>query len=97
MKNEQLGKELKFILSQENDIVKISRWAFKLFSDNCRDIDSSLREVFECLFSMEDDPQFEFTIEELNILSEMLINNETDPLKKIRDIKKRLSEQSEEI
>ena len=36
---------------------------------------------------MEDDPQFEYSKQELMLLAEMLINEEKDLIKKINDIK----------
>ena len=35
---------------------------------------------------MEDDPQFEYTEPELNLLAEKMINNEDDPIKQINDM-----------
>jgi hypothetical protein len=37
---------------------------------------------------MEDDPQFEYTKLELELLAEKLINDEKDPLKQINEMKK---------
>jgi hypothetical protein len=87
MNKQELGKQLKSFLAMESDIVKISRWAFKIYSNNRQNLDPSLREILECLFSMEDDPQFEYTEQELRLLAEKLINNEKDPIKQINDMK----------
>ena len=87
MKNQELGRELKSFLATEKDIVKISRWAFRLYSNNRQNLDPSISETLECLFSMEDDPQFEYTDQELRLLAEMLINDEKDPIKQINEMK----------
>ena len=87
MNKQELGKQLKSLLATERDIVKISRWAFRIYSNNLRNLDSSMMEVLECLFSMEDDPQFEYTEQELKLLAEKLINNEEDPIKQINEMK----------
>jgi hypothetical protein len=87
MNKQELGNQLKSFLAKESSIVKISRWAFGIYSNNRRDLDSSTREILECLFSMEDDPQFEYTEQELKLLAEKLINNEEDPIKQINDMK----------
>lgn len=89
MNKRELGIQLKSLLSQEYNIVKISRWAFNIYSNNCRNIDPSMMEILECLFSMEEDPQFEYSEQELRLLAEKLINNEHDALKQINDIKQK--------
>ena len=83
MNKKELGEQLKVLLKKEIDIVILSRWAFSIYSNNCRNLDPSMEEILEYLFSMEDDPQFELTEQELSLLAEMLINNEADPIKKI--------------
>lgn len=87
MKKNEIGKQLKYFLEKENDIVKISRWAFKLYTENCRNFDPSTKKVLQCLFSMEDDTQFEYTQSELKLIAEMMINDENDPIKKINEMK----------
>lgn len=89
MNKQKIGRELQVQLEKRHDIVGISRWAFQIYSENCRDLDPSCREILECLFSMEDDPQFEFTEKELRLLTEMLMNDEEDPIKKINDLKQK--------
>lgn len=86
MNKQELGNQLKSLLIKEKDIKKISQWAFSLYS-RLRLLDPSMQEILECLFSMEDDPQFEYTEQELKLLAEMLINNVEDPIQKINDIK----------
>ena len=84
--NKKLGEELKIQLEDGYDIVKISRWAYKIFF-NSRFLDSSTEEILEYLFRMEDDPQFEYTEQELKLLAELLINEVEDPIKQINDMK----------
>lgn len=76
MNKQTLGKELDSQLKKGYDIVKISRWAYKLYSENIRFLDASTEEILECLFSMEDDPQFEYTEKELQLLAEKLLKGE---------------------
>ncbi len=85
--NQQLGETLKTRLTKGYDIVQISRWAYEIYFNNCRFLDPSTEETLEYLFRMEDDPQFEYTEEELRLLADMLINDETDPIKKINAMK----------
>ena len=73
MNKQLVGKELKSELAQGYDIVRISRWAFRVYSEDPRSLDFSLREILESLFAMEDDPQFELTAEELSNLADKLI------------------------
>lgn len=87
MNKQELGRGLLHQLTQEYDIVKISRWAFKIYSENCRTIDSRMTEILEILFSMEDDPQFEYSEQELRLLAEKLIANSEDPLKEVHAMK----------
>lgn len=85
--SKRLGEELQNQLKIGYDTVRISRWAYKIFSENCRFLDASISEILEYLFRMEDDPQFEYTETELKLLAEMLIKNEESPLKKINAMK----------
>ena len=45
MNKQELGKQLKSFLAMESDIVKISRWAFKIYTNNCQNLDPSIKEV----------------------------------------------------
>jgi hypothetical protein len=64
MNRQQFGKELQTQLSKGFDVVKISRWAYQVYSNNCRNIDPEVREILKYLFSMDVDPQslLEFTM-----------------------------------
>lgn len=72
MNKQNIGNGLKTELMKGYDIVRISRWAFQIFS-NEKSLDPELKDTLEKLFSMEDDPQFELSQEELTKLSNKLI------------------------
>jgi len=73
MNKKELGIALKTELDKGYDIVRISKWAFKLFSEDPRVFNSEAREILQRLFSMQDDPQFEYTEQDLKSLSLELI------------------------
>lgn len=83
MNKQEFGVLLKSFLLKEKNIVKISRWVFQIYLCHIKDLDNSMLEIMENLFSMEDDPQFELTTKELECLAEKLILNEEDPIKQI--------------
>ena len=74
--NEEFGKQLDKELTKGYDIVKISRWAFNIFYNHTRELNTIQRNILEKLLRMEDDPQFEYTEQELVSLVKKLINNE---------------------
>lgn len=80
-----LGEALKSELKKGFDILRLSHWALKIESNNLRALTPYSRKVLIILLSMEDDPQFEYSEDELWLLADMLINGEEDPLKKIDD------------
>lgn len=91
MNKKMIGEELKSELAKGYDIIKISRWAFHIFSENIRKLDPYSREILEKLFAMEDDPQFELTEDELqDIADELIAEGEKEelskPLPEIQDI-----------
>ena len=69
----QIGTELKEELEKGSDITKISRWASKIYHNNLRELGDMQIDILECLLRMEDDPQFELTVDELNEIAENLI------------------------
>lgn len=85
--NHDFGRELKIILSKSSDIIKIARWAEHVYTIYCREFSQELDDVVMALSTMEHGPEFEYTENELRLLAELLINDATDPLKKIRDLK----------
>jgi len=72
MNKQNIGKGLKAELMKGYDIVRISHWAFQIFS-NEKSLDPEVKDTLEKLFSMEDDPQFELSQEELTQLANKLI------------------------
>ena len=95
MNKQMIGKELKSELAKGYDIVRISRWALRVFSENIRFLDSSTRDILEKLLSMEDDPQFELTAIDLRNLAERLISEGDEeelgkPISEIKDIAEEL-------
>jgi hypothetical protein len=75
-----LNKKLK---KEPFDIVNISRWCSRIYFDHLKELDDKLYKLIFELSTMEDDPQFEYTKQELESLAEELINNDEDPLKQI--------------
>lgn len=71
MNRQNIGKGLKEELLKGYDIVRISRWSFQIFS-NEKSLNQETRDILEELFSMENDPQFELSQEELTQLANKL-------------------------
>jgi uncharacterized paraquat-inducible protein A len=97
MNKQTVGSQLKSELERGYDIVRISRWAFRIYSENIRSLDPSLRKILENLFSMEDDPQFVLTADELRILSDKLISEGKkeelyEPIHEIKEVAQELDE-----
>jgi hypothetical protein len=85
--SKRVGIELKAQLEKGYNIVRLSRWAYRLIFNHMGELDSNLEEILQCLAIMEDDPQFEYTEQELRIVAELLINEEENPpLKQIDTI-----------
>lgn len=74
--NREIGDELKKQLKLGFDVVKISRWAYDLIYSNRDRLDSDTKEILKDISIMEDDPQFEYTKKELDVVANVLINNE---------------------
>jgi hypothetical protein len=92
-----IGKGLKSELAKGYDIVRISRWAFNVFSEDTRSLAPSLQDTLENLFAMEDDPQFELSEEELHALADKLIAEGEkeelgEPLSEIKEIATEIAE-----
>lgn len=85
--NKKLGLELKAQLDLGFNIIRLSRWAYSLFYDHRRELSLDIKEILIDLSRMEDDPQFEYTEQELRLLTEKLINDEKNPVKQINDMK----------
>ncbi len=74
MNKDVIGKALKAELSKGYDVVRISRWAFRIFSENIKSLDPFLKDTLEKIAAMEDDRQFELTEGDLSILADKLIS-----------------------
>lgn len=69
----QLGMMLDTRLRETTDVAKISRWAYRIYLDNARDIDPEVKNILLDIGRMEDDPQFEYSIDELRDMSSRMI------------------------
>lgn len=87
--NEQLGNQLNEELKKGYDVIRISRWALRIYFSSVRELTVTQKDVIMGLFTMEDDPQFEYSEEQLKLLATMLINNEKDPIKYINNLKQK--------
>ncbi|MBP6892767.1 hypothetical protein KBB68_04285 [Candidatus Babeliales bacterium] len=81
---QQCGKELKNKIQQKVDVTDIGKWAYRMYSEHMCDIDDDFQEFLIDLNAMEDDPQFEFSYEELDKIADKLISGEQiiDPYNK---------------
>lgn len=86
--NKEIGNELKFQIKSGFDVVKISRWAYKLIYDKRDQLDSDITEILKDISIMEDDPQFEYTEKELEFIANVLIDNEyfKNKIKRLSDV-----------
>lgn len=73
---QQCGKELKEKIHKKVDVVDIGKWAYAMYSEHMFDIDDDFQEFLTDLNAMEDDPQFEFSYEELDKIADRLIAGE---------------------
>jgi len=76
----ELGEELKNQLKQGYDIKRISSRFFEIHLEDYRQDDPLIIEVIDYLSMMEEDPQFEYTEEQLLKIAEFLYENERDAL-----------------
>jgi hypothetical protein len=81
------GRELNEKISLKNSVSQIGKWAHSVFFENCRELDYELKDIIEQLLMMEEEPEFEYTIQELQLLADKLINNEKDVLKQINEMR----------
>lgn len=85
--NKRLGIELKAQLERGFNISRLSKWAYGLFYDHRRELNPNLKNILKDLSRMEDDPQFEYSEQELRLLAELLIKETNDPIKQIDELK----------
>lgn len=74
MNKKEIGEALLKELNKGYNIVRVSRWAFRVYSENLLSLSPSLCDVLQTLFAMEDDPQFELTKVQVEEIANTLIN-----------------------
>lgn len=79
----KISEELKWELDQGYDAIRIARWAYSCNSTHIGCLDSTTKNVLQCLSIMELGPEFELPEAEVKIIAEKFINNEMDLLKQI--------------
>lgn len=83
LSKKEIGLELSSQLKKGYDIERIANWADELFF-NLRDNRSlEIEHILRNIFMMDAGPEFEYTKEELELIAEMLIRDEMDPIAKI--------------
>lgn len=92
--NQKIGEELKNILSKPHDVIKIARWAEHIYANHCRELSPELDDLIMALSVMEHGPEFEYTEQELELIANMLINKENNPIKIINEMKSKSRTQS---
>ena len=85
--NKEIGTVLLEEIERGCDIVRISRLAYRMYSTNLGNLTDEQEDLLMELFSMEDDPQFEYSEKELRILAEKLMDNEEHPLKQLNEMR----------
>jgi hypothetical protein len=83
----ELGEKLKLELNAGYNKERISNWAFELLSYT-RDLDSDSDYILNVISAISEGPEFEYTEKELNLLAELLIKGEDDPIGKIEGMNK---------
>lgn len=73
---QKFGLELKEKVKKKIDPVDIGKWAYAMYYEHMLDLDNDFQEFLIDLNAMEDDPQFEFSHEELNKIADRLISGE---------------------
>ncbi|MDN3504630.1 MAG: hypothetical protein P0S95_03540 [Rhabdochlamydiaceae bacterium] len=87
----KFGRELKTILDCGYNSNKIGEWAHSIHLQQCGEINKELEEVLFDLFVLEEGPEFELSIEELNKLADKLIEEGdreelTDSLQEVKEV-----------
>jgi len=67
------GQELKSKVLQKHSVSDIGHWSYSVYLENICDIDLDFRDILLTLNTMEDGPEFAFTYDELNKISDDLI------------------------
>ncbi len=71
----QLGKELLNLIRVDASILQISRWADKVYSDHCRELDSEMEDSLTRISFMQHGPEFEMQKAELKNIANKFIES----------------------
>jgi hypothetical protein len=74
-------------LNKGYDIVRLSNWAYDFSITMRKELTPQMNDILRYIYIMDAGPEFVYSEKELELLAEKLINDETDPLKQINDIK----------
>ena len=81
----KIGEELKKELNKGYSIERISTWACDLFVAIRGEHSFELDDILRHISIMGAGPEFEYTEQELNLLAELLIKEEKDPIKQVNE------------
>lgn len=84
---QQIGEELKNELAKGYDIDRISHWAFELEDKTQGERDKEVSTLINALCIMPGGPEYEYSENELNMICEMLLQGEKDPIKIIDNMR----------
>jgi len=82
-----LGEDLIKELDKGFDVVRIANWARTLFFYSRYDFSPQVEDVLKAIYYMEAGPEFEYSENELKLLSLMLLNEDVNAVKKINSLK----------
>lgn len=74
MNAQELGRLMELKLREPYDVVSFSRWAFRTYLDNIRELPDDLEDILIELGRMEDDVGFEYTYEEIRDVMHKLLD-----------------------
>ncbi len=72
----KIGLILKNEIDHGIDITRLSRWANRIILNNLRELSDNQEDILYCLARMEDDPQFEYTEDQIKKICQDLILSE---------------------
>jgi hypothetical protein len=67
------GKDLIRQLRTGYDVARLSRWAYSVYLERCREMDAGLDELVMSIVAMEEGPEFEFSEQELRRMANELV------------------------
>ena len=73
---QEFGLELKEKIKNKEDVVGIGDWAYEMYFEHMLEIEDDFKGFLKDLSAMADDPQFEFSYEELDQIADRLIAGE---------------------